>query len=110
MPAKQDGAITLTFSKKNQDAKEKILEAEKNGWKQTDYICAAVRAFNETSQQNDSSIDKSSIEKLVDELVSKKIKELGTGAALDERVVENEINNKIYSLEENLEGINVGDD
>jgi ABC-type xylose transport system substrate-binding protein len=113
MPAgKQDG-ITLTFSKKNQNAKLKVENAEKRGWKKTEYICAAIMAFNEASEVKNASLDKESIEELIDKLVNEKFKNIVAGSINNENAgtsIKESIKDDVYSLEDNIEGINIGDD
>lgn len=42
---KQGGGYTLTFAKKNKDVETMLTEKKKQGIKLTDYICDAIRAF-----------------------------------------------------------------
>ncbi|MCR3758905.1 hypothetical protein KYB31_07865 [Clostridium felsineum] len=59
--------ILLTFSKKNQDVYKILKEVCKNGVKQTEYICEAVRFYfkNKDEMSIGSSVDKSEIKDLV---------------------------------------------
>lgn len=96
MPSvKQGGGYTLTFAKKNQDVKKILADKQERGIKITDYLCEAVRAFeNNKSNLNTVNVD---IAKLVKEQVA---------------IALGEANNiqKVISLEEDLEDINIDDD
>ena len=72
--AKREGSFTFTFSKRNQDVKE-IIESKKENdtnFVVTDYMCEAVR-FYELHKDKFDLTDMSKIEKLIDELIVKKI-------------------------------------
>lgn len=100
MPStKQGGGYTLTFSKKNQDVKKILDERKEQGIKLTDYICDAVRAFENNQTTNNVSINALNIDikKLVEEQVA---------IALGKN---NEVKKDI-SLESNLDDIDIDDD
>ncbi len=96
MPSvKQGGGYTLTFSKKNQDVKKILADKQERGIKITDYLCEAVRAFeNNKSNFNTVNVD---IAKLIKEQVAIA---LGEADKIQEAI----------SLEEDLEDINIDDD
>jgi hypothetical protein len=92
---KQGGGYTLTFSKKNKDV-EKILEdKKKNGIVITDYICNAVRSYENNNPEL--SINTINIEELVKKQVALALRK-------GNEVV------KQTSLENDLDDVNVDDD
>lgn len=75
MPSvKQGGGYTLTFSKKNKDVKTLLEDVQKEGVKITDYLCDAVRFFNE-NKDADIRKDNTDIQELKD-LINSKFKDL----------------------------------
>lgn len=93
MPAvKQGGGITLTFSKKNEDVKD-ILDREKaSGTVITNYICDAIRFYEEN--KNDfkaSNVTNLDIEKMIEHkiemLLSSKNIELDKAKAEDDKCI-----------------------
>ena len=75
MPSvKQGGGYTLTFSKKNEDIKELLIEKRKiKGFVLTDYICDAIRFF-EANKDEKKKITNINIEELVKQEVAKILK------------------------------------
>lgn len=75
MPSvKQGGGYTLTFSKKNKDVQTLLADVQKEGVKITDYLCDAVRFFNE-NKDSDIRKDNTDIQELKD-LINSKFKDL----------------------------------
>lgn len=73
MPAvKQGGGYTLTFARKNQDVKEHLDRLKENKVTITDYICNAIRFYEENKDKN---INSSAIDPLMlDKMIEDKIK------------------------------------
>lgn len=96
---KQGGGYTLTFSKKNKDVEKLLSEKKKLGIKLTDYICDAVRAFENNTSTG--SIDINTLNIDIKELVKEQV-----AIALGKI---NETQNEI-SLESDLDDIDIDDD
>ncbi|WP_338894859.1 hypothetical protein [Clostridium perfringens] len=101
MPSvRQGGGYTLTFSRKNEDVKD-ILDKKKNkGIIITDYLCQAVRFYEENKEKNlnnSSNID-------ITDLVRKEMEKILNAKEVSESVEKN------IDLEENLEFIEDVDD
>lgn len=96
MPSvRQGGGYTLTFSKKNKDVEQILADKKENGIIITDYICNAIRAYeNNNSESNINIVD---IEKIVQKQVA---------LALNKN---NEIPKQIV-LEDDLDDIDIDDD
>jgi hypothetical protein len=119
--AKQD-AITLTFSKKNKDVYDKlrkIIEDKKNngsGVNATDYICNAVRFFEEyhKGQSSSRSVDYREVERLVEEKISEFKRQLLNSDIDIPKETKDAANNETASdnayLEDNLDNIPIEDD
>jgi len=72
-------SITIPFSKKNDDVKEKLKDlTELTGKSKVDLICEAIRQYQPNSEANDS-INKKEIE----EIVEKRVKEILGGMLLN---------------------------
>jgi len=100
MPSvKQGGGYTLTFSKKNKDVEKLLDEKKKNGIVITDYICNAIRLFedNNNPELNIKTLN-IDIERIVQEQVA-----LALGKT-------NQDINKKISLESDLEDIDIDED
>lgn len=100
MPSvRQGGGYTLTFSRKNEDVKN-ILDKKKNkGIIITDYLCQAVRFYEENKEKN---LNNSNID--ITDLVRKEMEKILNAKEVSESV------EKIVDLEENLEFIEDVDD
>ncbi|KQC91066.1 hypothetical protein ACSXAS_15635 (plasmid) [Clostridium perfringens] len=100
MPSvRQGGGYTLTFSRKNEDVKD-ILDKKKNkGIIITDYLCQAVRFYEENKEKN---LNNSNID--ITDLVRKEMEKILNAKEVSESV------EKIVDLEENLEFIEDVDD
>lgn len=100
MPSvRQGGGYTLTFSKKNEDVKD-ILDKKKNkGIIITDYLCQAVRFYEENKEKN---LNNSNID--ITDLVRKEMEKILNAKEVSESV------EKKVDLEENLEFIEDVDD
>ncbi|XZM47570.1 hypothetical protein ACSXAC_15355 (plasmid) [Clostridium perfringens] len=101
MPSvRQGGGYTLTFSRKNEDVKD-ILDKKKNkGIIITDYLCQAVRFYEENKEKNlnnSSNID-------ITYLVRKEMEKILNAKEVSESVEKN------VDLEENLDFIEDVDD
>lgn len=105
MPSvKQGGGYTLTFSKKNEDIKELLIEKRKiKGFVLTDYICDAIRFF-EANKDEKKEISNINIEKLVKQEVAKILSNIPI------KVENEEINEKTSILEKNLDDIDIEED
>lgn len=105
MPAvKQGGGYTLTFAKKNQDVRNHLDKLKAKKVVITDYICEAIRFYEENKSKNTSdTIDPA----LLDRMIEDKIK------LLMENNFSCNQNNTEYYLEDGLDNINdddLGDD
>ncbi|MBS6042022.1 MAG: hypothetical protein KIA08_04960 [Clostridium baratii] len=100
MPSvRQGGGYTLTFSRKNEDVKD-ILDKKKNkGIIITDYLCQAVRFYEENKEKN---LNNSNID--ITDLVRKEMEKILNAKEVSESVEKN------VDLEENLEFIEDVDD
>lgn len=96
---KQGGGYTLTFSKKNKDVEKLLSEKKEQGIKLTDYICDAVRTFENNKITNNIDINTLNIDikKLVEEQVA-----IALGKT-------NEVK-KVISLESDLDDVDIDDD
>jgi hypothetical protein len=100
MPStKQGGGYTLTFAKKNKDVEKLLAEKKEQGIKLTDYICDAVRAFENNKSSN--SIDINALNIDIKELVKEQVA-IALGKV-------NETQNEV-SLESDLDDIDIDDD
>lgn len=100
MPSvRQGGGYTLTFSRKNEDVKD-ILDKKKNkGIIITDYLCQAVRFYEENKEKN---LNNSNID--ITDLIRKEMEKILNAKEVSESVEKN------VDLEENLEFIEDVDD
>lgn len=100
-------AISLTFSKKNEDVKIKIDNRNKSKYKTaTEYICEAIRDFEtENNYKNDDVVTRSDIELIIKnafddfkhELINNDLNLYLSQSS------ENDSNSSLEQLEENLE-------
>ena len=105
MPSvKQGGGYTLTFSKKNEDIKELLIEKRKiKGFVLTDYICDAIRFF-EVNKDEKKEITNINIEELVKQEVAKILSNIPI------KVENEEVNEKTSTLEKNLDDVDIDED
>ena len=105
MPSvKQGGGYTLTFSKKNEDIRDLIIEKrEKKGFILTDYICDAIRFF-EANKDEKKEITNINIEELVKQEVAKILSNIPI------KVENEEVNEKTSTLEKNLDDVDIDED
>lgn len=105
MPSvKQGGGYTLTFSKKNEDIKELLIEKRKiKGFVLTDYICDAIRFF-EANKDEKKAINNINIEELVKQEVAKILSNIPI------KVENEEVNEKTSTLEKNLDDVDIDED
>lgn len=105
MPSvKQGGGYTLTFSKKNEDIKELLIEKRKiKGFVLTDYICDAIRFF-EANKDEKKEITNINIEELVKQEVAKILNNIPI------KVENDEVNEKTSTLEKNLDDVDIDED
>ena len=109
MPAtRQGGGYTLTFAKRNKDIQNLLADKKNEGIIITDYICEAIRFFeqnkNNNKNSNDLNVD------LIEKIVEQKIKETLNKIPYikpEDNIIKN-FNN--VSLESNLDGISIDDD
>lgn len=109
MPAtKQGGGYTLTFSKKNQDAKEildKIKQEDKV--KVTDYICECVR-FYEKNKNKVSSRSSVIDEEKIKDIVEKHVMDILINSNI---AIKNDTKEEFEpNLEENLDEVDIDED
>lgn len=99
MPGGKQKAVTLSFSKKNEDIHNLLEDKKKNtAFVQNDYICDAIRFYEKNKNKINNDFDKDKIIELID----KRIKELiDNDLIVDKDKVEKNFNNK--KLEENLD-------
>lgn len=75
MPSvKQGGGYTLTFAKKNQDVKEHLDTLKQNKVIITDYLCEAVRFYENHKNDNTNSNNISNMD--IERLIEEKIKDM----------------------------------
>ncbi|WP_317368718.1 hypothetical protein [uncultured Tyzzerella sp.] len=93
MPSvKQGGGYTLTFAKKNQDVKLILDEKKKNKVVVTDYICEAIRFFeqNKNKEFNNSIVSNADIDKLIEDkikaLIGNNIQEVKEEILVEENI------------------------
>lgn len=105
MPSvKQGGGYTLTFSKKNEDIKELLIEKRNiKGFVLTDYICDAIRFF-EANKDEKKEITNINIEELVKQEVAKILSNIPI------KVENEEVNEKTSTLEKNLDDVDIDED
>ena len=105
MPSvRQGGGYTLTFSKKNEDIKELLIEKRKiKGFVLTDYICDAIRFF-EANKDEKKEITNINIEELVKQEVAKILSNIPI------KVENEEVNEKTSTLEKNLDDVDIDED
>lgn len=105
MPSvKQGGGYTLTFSKKNEDIKELLIEKRKiKGFVLTDYICDAIRFF-EANKDEKKAINNINIEELVKQEVAKILSNIPI------KVENEEVTEKTSTLEKNLDDVDIDED
>ncbi len=105
MPSvKQGGGYTLTFSKKNEDIKELLIEKRKiKGFVLTDYICDAIRFF-EANKDEKKELTNINIEELVKQEVAKILSNIPI------KVENEEVNEKTSTLEKNLDDVDIDED
>lgn len=105
MPSvKQGGGYTLTFSKKNEDIKELLIEKRKiKGFVLTDYICDAIRFF-EANKDEKKEITNINIEELVKQEVAKILSNIPI------KVENEEVTEKTSTLEKNLDDVDIDED
>ena len=98
-------AIALTFSKKNEDIKEKISYRDKVKYKtSTDYICAAVRSFEGNKSNNTITVTKNDIELIItNALMGFKLELLKNNINIYPSKLEKAENESLELLEENLD-------
>ena len=102
----QGGGYTLTFSKKNEDIKDLIIEKKKKkGFILTDYICDAIR-FYEENKDNRKEITNINIEELVREEITKILGSM----PIKIETKDNKEERSILELEKNLEDVDVEED
>ena len=100
MPAvKQGGGYTLTFAKKNQDVRNHLDNLKAKKVVITDYICEAIRFYEENKSKNTSdTIDPA----ILDRMIEDKIKLL-----MENNFIPNQ--NDVETLEDNLEDVSYDD-
>ena len=107
-------AIALTFSKKNEDIREKISKRDKVRYKtSTDYICAAVRSFEGNRSDNTNTVTKNDIEIIItNALMGLKLELIKNNINIHLSKLEKVENESLEHLEEklNLDILNVEED
>lgn len=95
MPSvKQGGGYTLTFAKKNQDVKSILDRKKKDKIVITDYICEAIRFYenNKNKEFNNNQISNIDIEKLIEDKI-KIVLENNIGIDSNNEVLEHDLEN-----------------
>lgn len=69
---KEGGGITITFAAKNEDVRKLLVEYKRKKVRLTDYICDAIR-FYEDNKDKKSDIDEEKIIKIIQDEVEKKL-------------------------------------
>lgn len=99
-------AIALTFSQKNRDIYEKIMNRDKSKYKNnTDYICEAIRAFQMKEDNNVTEfITKNDIELIINNALNNfKLDLMNSNVNLSSTNIEVQEDKKLELLEENLD-------
>lgn len=117
---KVGGGITITFSPKNDDVREILVELKKSKKvKLTDYICEAVRFYEANKDKMNN--DKGDLAEIIKEEVSKQVKDEIEKIEVSkqikdeiEKILEEKkltlIENVSVSLEDDLEDVDIGED
>ena len=102
MPAGKDRkAITLSFSKKNEDVAD-LLEGFKSnvkGFNQNDYVCEAIRFYNTNKDKLLGNLSKEEILKLIDDRILQLRKEFSKDYPVEAPAVVN-IKQQIEALDD----------
>ena len=118
---KVGGGITITFAPKNDDVREILVELKKSKKiKLTDYICEAIR-FYEANKDKMNNDDKSNLDEIIKEEVSKQVK-----AEIEKIEVSRQVKDELekileekklalikdisVTLEDNLDDVDIGED
>lgn len=102
---KKQNAITVSFSKKNSDVYNLLVNKKENekGFNQNEYICGCIRFFEKYKDKLNNNLSEHDIMKLIDS----KLEEFKGNLNLSEfqvKKVKDELNNE--KLESNIESIN----
>lgn len=101
MPGGKQKAITLSFSRKNEDIFNLLEDKKKDkGFNQNDYICEAIRFYEENKDKIASNLDEYRIKELIDKKIEELKKELMNGDISIDLNAKEEFDDK--KLEENL--------
>ena len=118
---KVGGGITITFAPKNDDVREILVELKKSKKiKLTDYICEAIR-FYEANKDKMNNDDKSNLDEIIKEEVSKQVKaeiekiEVSRQVKAEiEKILEEKklalIKDISVTLEDDLDDVDIGED
>ena len=118
---KVGGGITITFAPKNDDVREILVELKKSKkTKLTDYICEAIR-FYEANKDKMNNDDKSNLDEIIKEEVSKQVK-----AEIEKIEVSRQVKDELekileekklalikdisVTLEDDLDDVDIGED
>ena len=118
---KVGGGITITFDPKNDDVREILVELKKSKKiKLTDYICEAIR-FYEANKDKMNNDDKSNLDEIIKEEVSKQVK-----AEIEKIEVSRQVKDELekileekklalikdisVTLEDDLDDVDIGED
>lgn len=118
---KVGGGITITFAPKNDDVREILVELKKSKKiKLTDYICEAIR-FYEANKDKMNNDDKSNLDEIIKEEVSKQVK-----AEIEKIEVSRQVKDELekileekklalikdisVTLEDDLDDVDIGED
>lgn len=101
MPSiKQGGGYTLTFSKKNHDVRDHLDKLKEKNVVITDYLCKAVRFYEENKDKNKSEISPEVLEKMIEDKIKLLIK--------SNDITTNTEQSSVANIEDNID--NVSDD
>lgn len=102
---KEGGGITITFAAKNEDVRKLLVEYKRKKVRLTDYICDAIR-FYEDNKDKKSGIDEEKIIKIIQDEVEKKLND--RLKAID--CIETKEIKKDDNLEDGLSHVDISED
>jgi len=113
MPSGKQDAVTLSFSKKNEDV-SKILQEYKanlNSFNQNDFVCEAIRFYVKNKDKSFSNLNEERVKKIIDERFEDFRKELlGKELSLDLEQEKEKFDNKLLEGNINIDASLLEDD
>lgn len=101
MPKLEKG-ITLTWAKKNFDVRDILIEEKLKGTVLTDFICNAIRFYENNKYSENNTLNELDLEKIIDKKIKEALKNYNNEISITKE------ENKIDRLE-NLDDINDAD-